>query len=61
MSIKNHPAFLNLNYDLIKSIANCLVVKEFKKNSIVYKEGIDIQQSMFFVTEGEFKVFKISI
>ncbi|CAD8063696.1 unnamed protein product [Paramecium sonneborni] len=57
-TIKNHPAFEKLNYEIIKSISQQLFVLDFRKNSLILRENFDKQSFMYIVKSGEFKMTK---
>ncbi|CAD8142756.1 unnamed protein product [Paramecium pentaurelia] len=57
-TIKNHPAFEKLNYEIVKSISEQLFVIDYRKYGIVLRENIDKQSFMYLVRNGEFKMTK---
>ncbi|CAK65960.1 unnamed protein product (macronuclear) [Paramecium tetraurelia] len=57
-TIKNHPAFEKLNYEIVKSISESLFVIDYRKYGIVLRENMDKQSFMYLVRSGEFKMTK---
>ena len=52
--MKNYRIFENLRESVISKIFHYMKKKEFKRETIVYREGDPLNDGVYFIKEGEF-------
>ena len=56
--MKNYRIFESLRESVISKIFHYMKRKEFKRETIVYREGDPLNDGVYFIKEGEFQVTK---